>query len=857
MAETRIIPLGGADEVGASCSYVEIGETRLVVDAGIRIGVPADRQLPDLGRIQEECGGLDAIILTHAHMDHSGALPLLHAYYQGVPIFATAPTIALVRILLSDALKIMGERSEREGEIPLYPPEGVEACLGAMLPLPFGVPASIADGAVRICFHPAGHILGAATASIEGEAGSILFTGDVSITNQLTVPGMIAPPVKLDVVVAESTYGARMHSDRGAQEQRLAGTVAAVVERGGKVLIPAFALGRAQEVILILTSAMRLKRIPEFPIFVDGMVRSINTVYRDFPDFLQPRLRKIISRGRNPFYPEDGSVEPVTSPAKRKEILDGPPCCVIASSGMLTGGASAAYAPAIAGDAKNLIAITGYQDEESPGRKLLALADGAGRENKLRIGGEIVDVLCDVRKYGLSAHADSGELAGLLARVEPSSAAVLVHGDGESREGFATQLGMSLTCDIRLPANGEELRFRTGAGTGRRRRGSGGRVAGIGKGRELSAELLPELHRTLWVEVGRRGLFRTSDIFARWHGPEIVPDQAALDSIAGILDSSMHLFSRDRKRPFMFRLLSPDEAEIEEEIRKARDPVRGGKLEVNDALAKVSASFDGEKELYRKGAHPEEGLLKLFFHFPAVARKKFGERFVELEQATGWKVELNEMPHQGALTAWIRARLPGGWTLAREPALLHDRNMLRIRVSFEGKADRPEDETVLKAEFLEATGTGLEVERAGRGAVHAGAGRNASGKMEINAAFGVIDMAFEGRPHKPHKKSLKTGRIILKFISPAVGDRYEELIAGLSSDTGYELSVNRQYDQFRIISEIRNLVPEEWGLEKEPSFHPGEEPVVRVKLRVNPPPSSWSEVVKQALEITGVKLDSG
>ena len=214
-------------------------------------------------------------------------------------------------------------------------------------------------------------------------------TGDVSVANQLTIPGMVVPQCRPDVMVMESTYGNRQHADRAQQEAALALRVAEVIEAGGKVLVPAFAVGRSQEVILILARAMRRKQIPEFPVFVDGMVRSVNAVYSAFGDDLAPQVRRRAERDEDIFYSD--TVGAVSSPADRHQVLSGPPCCIVASSGMLIGGASSFYAERLAGDAGNLIAITGYQDEESPGRALLDLMQAKDSEERaLMLNGQRV-----------------------------------------------------------------------------------------------------------------------------------------------------------------------------------------------------------------------------------------------------------------------------------------------------------------------------------------------------------------------------------------------------------------------------------------------------------------------------------
>ncbi|KAF0212789.1 MAG: putative exonuclease of the beta-lactamase fold involved in RNA processing, partial [bacterium] len=263
--------LGGADEVGASSTLVEIAGHRLLVDCGIRMQDRSGDHLPWLAHLQE-VGGVEAIVLTHAHMDHSGALPVVCSTYK-VPLYLTSPTLALITILLLDAVKIMAIEQEREGEIPLYSLPMVENVMGAARTVPFLQSVSLFGGDVILTYYPAGHILGAGSVVLESKKdGTVMITGDIAATNQLTVPGLMIPPVKPDAIVIESTYGGRLHASRSAEEMRLIEQAEEVIQRGGQMLIPAFAVGRAQEVILILSRAMEEKKLTRVPIFIDGMV---------------------------------------------------------------------------------------------------------------------------------------------------------------------------------------------------------------------------------------------------------------------------------------------------------------------------------------------------------------------------------------------------------------------------------------------------------------------------------------------------------------------------------------------------------------------------------------------------------
>ena len=271
-------------------------------------------------------------------------------------------------------------------------------------------------------------------------------------------PGMSMSnlPYQPDVMVMESTYGNKQHEDRAEEERRLVLDIAKVIDAGGKVLIPAFAIGRAQEVILILKHAMQSEEIRPFPVWVDGMVRDINRVYSDNSSELSPLLKRKAQRCDGLFYSD--AVRKVSSPDDRDNILTGPRCCIVASSGMLIGGSSSNYAKHLAPHSENLIAITGYQAEGTPGRALEDLAKSEVSDERVwkLNDGTPVPVQCQVpERYSLTAHADGGQLTTIVEKVQPRRL-FLVHGDGEARHKLAKSVQEKCpSVDVELPKNGE------------------------------------------------------------------------------------------------------------------------------------------------------------------------------------------------------------------------------------------------------------------------------------------------------------------------------------------------------------------------------------------------------------------
>ena len=803
--------LGGADEVGASCTLIEIEGRRILVDAGIRMGAAHGSQLPNFS-VLDDVGMPEAVLVTHAHTDHTGALPVLARNLSaGVKVYATPATKAITQVLLSDAVKLMAQRGERDGELPLYPPEAIDMALGRLEDAPWLTTVPICDGALTATWIPAGHILGAAMIYIEGVRERILMTGDVSVAHQLTIPGMVVPQCRPDVMVMESTYGNRQHADRSQQETALALRVAEVIESGGKVLIPAFAVGRSQEVILILARAMRRKQIPEFPVFVDGMVRSVNAVYSAFGDDLSPPVRRRVKRGEEIFYSK--AIGAVASPADRRRVLSGPPCCIVASSGMLVGGASSYYAEGLAGDAANLIAITGYQDEESPGRALLNLMRAKAQDERvLTLNGQRVRVACKVEPYSLSAHADGGELTGLVQSLKPRTC-FLVHGDAEARRELSQSVDVYVRDGVQLPENGgayavEILRSK-------RQRGYGRRVsrAGIAGDRPLNEDTLADVH-AYCIETGAKGPFRIQELTEMWFGTELTTP-AEVEAFRLLLAYSREFFDPDHHRPYLFR-------------PKETPSATHGPMEMNEARAHIMSAFPPEAGLFKCGAYMDVGAYELAFHFPDVVREQYGETFAKLERETGWSIRVRETPHQERLFEEAQAAVPKGATVLKAPALRLDQKAVILTVAL--SKNLADDWTRISRDA--ATGfkakTGFDLMWNGLGdAKTEDQTPKPDDAWEINKAYAEIRKAFWDQPHTPLKMGLRgDSHIEAAFISPAVGNRYRALLDRVGEKIGWEIRVRPSANQALIAREARAITPQKCVVRGGPKFYTIENRVV-------------------------------
>jgi len=336
------VALGGAQEVGASCGILRIGKYRILVDAGMRPAArPGQSRTPDLNLL--ETMPPHAILITHAHIDHTGCIPLVASMFPGVPLYATESTIALMRILLLDSARIMHmEHLDHELETPLYDHHQVEETLRRITPLAFNQPFMplAEDTGIEVQYLKAGHILGAGMLFFTTPFGTILHTGDISTGDHRTIKGVdLSRLPQADVMICEGTYGNRMHLSRKDQERGVVETVQAAINTGGHVLIPAFAVGRAQEVILILKAFRTSGLLSPIKIFVDGMCKAVCAAYEQQSHDLHPSLQKYLQNSqRSLFMDPSFGVHAVSSKMRESLIAHPEPFVVISTSGMLSGG---------------------------------------------------------------------------------------------------------------------------------------------------------------------------------------------------------------------------------------------------------------------------------------------------------------------------------------------------------------------------------------------------------------------------------------------------------------------------------------------------------------------------------------
>lgn len=407
-------PVGGGNEIGASCYFVQLNGAKFLLDSGIRLHT--DTIYPFFhslyGNFLDGLWELDGILLSHGHIDHVGSLPFVAEEAPDVPIYATSPTREIVELQLNQSLTSATSSHKELIDFPRvkeFNSLRVERAIENITPVEWYYPIKCEAG--QITFFPAGHILGASMIYLESDAGNILFTGDFTHFDQMTVPKYDLPDnLDVDVLITESTYGYQESpyiGDVDAEQEHFAQKIEQCLDRGGTVLIPAFAIGRSQELALILDAMIRNGRLKPFTIYMGGLAQITCDIYEE--------------NGVRIFGHEIKKM-----PQSFMQTLGDFNGVIIASSGMLLDNSvSAQYAENLLPDQRNAIFFSGYLDEESPGRRLERLHKHRG--HRFRINERMVPVHANVDTYRLSAHTDSEGILSLIERVAPKKV-IFVHG---------------------------------------------------------------------------------------------------------------------------------------------------------------------------------------------------------------------------------------------------------------------------------------------------------------------------------------------------------------------------------------------------------------------------------------------
>jgi len=420
MGKVSIKILGGGQEVGRSAILLEIGSKRLLLDYGVMLEENAP-QFP----LSYPPKLIDAIVLTHAHLDHSGALPMLYIS-TSKPLYTTEMTLSLTEVLIRDFIKISGYY------LP-YEFKDFKEMVKNAIPIKANEETHLGDVSLR--FNNAGHIPGSLSVSISSGDINVLYTGDFNMVETCLLPPARVEVKDADVIIIEGTYAAFNHPRRDHVEKEFVTNVTEVVENNGKVLIPAFAVGRAQEILCVLT-----KYNFNHTIYLDGMARTVTEILLKNPSFLRdPALFKKT-------YKKTTIVKGWED--RRNAVKQ--PCAIISPAGMLKGGASVYYLRRLNKKGKNAIFFVSYQSKGTPGREIL-------EEGAFTDGRKPVKVKARVKWFDFSSHCGKRELEQVLKNADSSTKVIIVHSEKETGELFKRFCERELGLEAYFPKNGDEL----------------------------------------------------------------------------------------------------------------------------------------------------------------------------------------------------------------------------------------------------------------------------------------------------------------------------------------------------------------------------------------------------------------
>jgi KH/beta-lactamase-domain protein len=456
--EVMLFCLGGVKQVGRSCFIVVTPETKVMLDCGINPGEMSGLDAyPRLDWFNFDLDDLDAVVISHAHIDHQGFLPTLFKYGYRGPVYCTEPTLPLMILLQTDSVKI----ANSNGTYLPYATRDVNEVIKHCITLPYGKPTDISPD-VTITLNNAGHIMGSATVHLNiSGAHNILYSGDYKYAKTQLLDSAVSMYPRVETLITESTYGntTDVMPDQQSVYRGFTESINKTLMEGGKVLLPVPAVGRAQEIMLVMAKEMKEGRLIESPIYIEGMISEASAIHMSYAHYLGSDVRKSVSQGINPFQSEYFTV--ISGYGKRDDILnDENPAIVMATSGMLEGGPSVEYFKELAPNPKNKIMFVSYQINGTLGRRVL---DGAMSEVSMMDKSgkvKVVPVRCQTQKIdGFSGHSDFNQIMNFVSRIRPKR--VLVnHGEKSKSENVASAIYSRLKIRSGVPDNREIVRLR-------------------------------------------------------------------------------------------------------------------------------------------------------------------------------------------------------------------------------------------------------------------------------------------------------------------------------------------------------------------------------------------------------------
>ncbi len=457
----RLTCLGSAREVGRSCFLLQTPNSKVLLDCGFDVAAPRDQAFPYLDAPEFNIQELDAVIISHPHVDHIGCMPYLFKMGYKGPVYCTAPTRDIGALLCLDMIEI----AVKEGSDPLYSSTDIKEMVKHTICLEYEEVFDITCD-IRITLYNAGHNLGSSLVHMHIGNGlhNLVYTGDFNYETSNLLGTAVTKFPRLETVMMESTYGTRSDPTPGRREseEELLRIIREVAEQKGKVLMPVLGVGRSQEIMLILERAMRESKIEKLPIYIQGSVWDVTAIHTAYPDFFNARVKKdIFQKDHNPFLSD--IFKRIVSQKEMQEVKDGKgPYIVLATSGMLQGGPSLEYFKHFAENKKNAMILTCYQGIGSLGRRL----EEGEKEISFISGGskrqETIKVLMPIFNLrGFSGHSNYKQLIAWVGNLEPRPKKIIViHGDYSRCLELASALYQQYRVETVAPKNLETIRLK-------------------------------------------------------------------------------------------------------------------------------------------------------------------------------------------------------------------------------------------------------------------------------------------------------------------------------------------------------------------------------------------------------------
>ena len=456
----RMSYLGSGRQVGRSCLFLQTPESRVLLDCGV--DVASDQNpYPYLEAPEFNINDLDAVIVSHAHIDHSGFVPYLFKYGYRGPVYCIAPTRDVMSLMLLDFVKI--QRSDSNGKDPLFSTDDIKEMVKHTITLEYNEVSDITPD-VRITLYNAGHILGSSMVHMHVGNGlhNILYSGDHKYGRTMLLDPAVTVFPRLETLLLESTYGGKDSNtpERQSSDEELKRIVQETVKRKGKVLIPTLGVGRSQEIMVVIENMVRNGTLENIPVYIDGLIWDVTAIHTAYPEYLNSSIRKqIFHKDQNPFLSD--IFKRVGSQKERMQVIEETGSCVIlATSGMLQGGPSVEYLRHLADNPKNSMIFVNYQGEGSLGRRV----QRGEKEYSVTNGSksEVVQIKLEVHTVeGFSGHSSRNQLLNFVSKCEPRPKKVIInHGESSKCLDLASTMHKNFRIETSAPRNLESVRIK-------------------------------------------------------------------------------------------------------------------------------------------------------------------------------------------------------------------------------------------------------------------------------------------------------------------------------------------------------------------------------------------------------------